>query len=98
MPVCMATAATAGRGRATDGAWTAAKVHGGAHCALRVAAPRHRDAEQRHDLVANELVHGPAVALHRLLRGGLDPAPMMSPPPSRIQAFAQRGVTAQIGE
>ena len=63
----------------------------------RVVAPRQRHAEERHDLVADELVDGAAVALDHRGRLGLDPAhdrlDLL-----RVDRLVQRGVAGQVGE
>ena len=65
--------------------------------AARVVAARQRNAEEGHDLVADELVHGAAVALDHGGRLGLDPAhdrlDLL-----RVRRLVQGGVAGQVGE
>ena len=67
------------------------------HGAARVVAARERDAEQGHDLVADELVHGAAVPLDDGHGIRLDPGHQRLDL-FRIEGLVERRVAGQVGE
>ena len=75
----------------------AAQLVGGPDCPERVVLVHDRHAEDRHDRVADELLHGPAVALDDHLRrlevAGHHPAQAL-----RVDPLAERGRAGHVAE
>ena len=75
----------------------AAQLVGGPDCPERVVLVHDRDAEDGHDCVADELLHGPAVALDDHLRR-LEVASHDSTQALRVDPLAERGRAGHVAE